>query len=142
MLDTSLNISSFGEDESGEIYVVALGGGVYRIANSSPSQARVDTRDEVLVRNPNDTVTLAMTVQNKGNAPATNVTLTDVTLNGVPGTPLPQNLGTLAVNETRTVTMTFANPGAAGANTLLSIRGMYAGGASGVFFSDRKVTLP
>jgi glucose/arabinose dehydrogenase len=33
LLDTSLNISSFGEDEAGEIYVVALGGAVYRITN-------------------------------------------------------------------------------------------------------------
>jgi glucose/arabinose dehydrogenase len=31
MLDTSLNISSFGEDEAGELYVVDLGGDIYRI---------------------------------------------------------------------------------------------------------------
>ena len=31
--DTSLNISSFGEDEGGEIYVVDLGGSVYRFAS-------------------------------------------------------------------------------------------------------------
>ena len=36
LLDTALNISSFGEDESGEIYVVGLGGSVDRIANPSP----------------------------------------------------------------------------------------------------------
>ena len=33
LLDTSLNISSFGEDEAGELYVVGLGGAVYRIRN-------------------------------------------------------------------------------------------------------------
>jgi glucose/arabinose dehydrogenase len=32
--DTSLNISSFGEDESGELYVVSLGGTVQRLVNS------------------------------------------------------------------------------------------------------------
>jgi len=32
MLDTDLLISSFGEDETGEIYVVGFGGAVYRIA--------------------------------------------------------------------------------------------------------------
>jgi glucose/arabinose dehydrogenase len=32
LLDTTLNISSFGEDEQGEILVVALGGAVYRLA--------------------------------------------------------------------------------------------------------------
>jgi hypothetical protein len=35
ILDTSLGISSFGEDESGELYVVALGGSVSRITSSS-----------------------------------------------------------------------------------------------------------
>jgi len=33
LLDTGLNISSFGEDEAGEIYVVGLGGTVHRIIN-------------------------------------------------------------------------------------------------------------
>jgi len=32
-LDTPLNISSFGEDDAGEIYVVGLGGQLYRIVN-------------------------------------------------------------------------------------------------------------
>ncbi|HXG65554.1 MAG TPA: PQQ-dependent sugar dehydrogenase [Blastocatellia bacterium] len=34
LLDTDLNISSFGEDEAGEIYVVGLGGTVGRLVNS------------------------------------------------------------------------------------------------------------
>ena len=33
LLDTTLNISSFGEDEAGELYVVGLGGTVYRLTN-------------------------------------------------------------------------------------------------------------
>ena len=36
LLDTTMNISSFGEDESGEIYVVAHGGAVHRIVNGNP----------------------------------------------------------------------------------------------------------
>ena len=32
--DTTLRISSFGEDESGELYVVSLGGSVHRLVNS------------------------------------------------------------------------------------------------------------
>lgn len=35
LLDTGLNISSFGEDEQGEIYVVGLGGTVSRIASAA-----------------------------------------------------------------------------------------------------------
>jgi glucose/arabinose dehydrogenase len=36
LLDTTLNVSSFGEDEQGEIYVVGLGGTVSRIASATP----------------------------------------------------------------------------------------------------------
>jgi len=36
LLDTALNISSFGEDEAGELYVVDLGGTVSRIASTTP----------------------------------------------------------------------------------------------------------
>lgn len=36
LLDTTLNISSFGEDESGEMYVVGLGGTVQRIVSTRP----------------------------------------------------------------------------------------------------------
>jgi glucose/sorbosone dehydrogenase len=36
LLDTAQNISSFGEDEAGEIYVVGLGGTVSRIVSSTP----------------------------------------------------------------------------------------------------------
>ena len=43
LLDTALNISSFGEDEAGEIYVVGLGGTVHRIAPVSPSVDDDDT---------------------------------------------------------------------------------------------------
>jgi hypothetical protein len=35
LLDTPLNISSFGEDEAGEIYVVALNGTIHRFRNTS-----------------------------------------------------------------------------------------------------------
>lgn len=47
LLDTSLSISSFGEDEAGEIYVVGLGGTVHRITGPDipppPAQFRLDS---------------------------------------------------------------------------------------------------
>jgi len=36
LLDTTMNISSFGEDEQGELYVVNLGGTVSRIVSAAP----------------------------------------------------------------------------------------------------------
>jgi glucose/arabinose dehydrogenase len=37
LLDTELRISSFGEDEAGEVYVVDIDGAVYRIVRADPS---------------------------------------------------------------------------------------------------------
>jgi glucose/arabinose dehydrogenase len=38
LLDTSLSIASFGEDEAGEVYVVDLGGGVWRLIVGAAGQ--------------------------------------------------------------------------------------------------------
>jgi glucose/arabinose dehydrogenase len=43
LLNSALNISSFGEDDTGELYVVALGGAVYRIVNSADSATNAFT---------------------------------------------------------------------------------------------------
>jgi glucose/arabinose dehydrogenase len=39
LLDTTLNVSSFGEDETAELYVVGLGGTVHRITAAPPPQS-------------------------------------------------------------------------------------------------------
>ncbi len=39
LLDTSLNISSFGEDQDGELYVVSLGGAIQRVVNPAARPA-------------------------------------------------------------------------------------------------------
>ncbi|NOX64115.1 MAG: PQQ-dependent sugar dehydrogenase [Chloroflexi bacterium] len=36
LLDTEVNIASFGEDEAGELYVLDLGGAIYRVVESTP----------------------------------------------------------------------------------------------------------
>ena len=40
LLSTNMNISSFGEDANGELYVVDLKGGVYRITDAGPQAKR------------------------------------------------------------------------------------------------------
>jgi glucose/arabinose dehydrogenase len=37
-LDTGNSIASFGEDENGELYIVDLGGGIYRLNSTAPQQ--------------------------------------------------------------------------------------------------------
>lgn len=46
LLDTALNISSFGEDEQGELYVVGLGGTVSKIVASAPCTLSIAPRRE------------------------------------------------------------------------------------------------
>jgi len=46
LLDTELSISSFGEDEEGEIYVVALGGSVFRIVPGVEEEKKDDNKDD------------------------------------------------------------------------------------------------
>jgi hypothetical protein len=41
LLDTGLTIASFGEDEARELYVVDLGGAVYRLVNLNPPPATI-----------------------------------------------------------------------------------------------------
>ncbi len=43
LLDTALNISSFGEDESGELYVVGLGGTISKIVSAATATATAAT---------------------------------------------------------------------------------------------------
>jgi hypothetical protein len=57
LLDTALNISSFGEDESGELYVVALGGAISKFVLGAPAPppapaSPVETRRFVTFVNP------------------------------------------------------------------------------------------
>ena len=72
LLDSSVNISSFGEDEAGEIYVVGLGGTVHRIV------ARNTTRADLVVSQlsgpdgaaAGTTVTIRDTTKNQGGTTA------------------------------------------------------------------------
>jgi hypothetical protein len=48
LLDTNLAISSFGEDPSGELYVVGLGGTVHRLVNLDAPSLTLDVNSPVL----------------------------------------------------------------------------------------------
>jgi len=58
LLGTSMNISSFGEDEAGEIYVVNLGGTVGRLTNLACSYAISPTSQNVGASSTTGTVTV------------------------------------------------------------------------------------
>ena len=67
ILDTNLSISSFGEDEAGEIYVADLSGAVYRIVNPNAADqvtARIDS--VTVLRRTTGVELLPVTVKNNG----------------------------------------------------------------------------
>src|SRR5215510_113311 len=67
LLDTNLNISSFGEDEAGEIYVVGLGGTVARLINpSAPPPEPLVIRGAAVYRRSTGELLQPITVKNNG----------------------------------------------------------------------------
>ena len=82
-----------------------------------------------------------ITITNSGTAPASNVTLTTAALGPATGTPLPQNLGTLAAGASGIVTVTFpASAGSPGSAVVEKYNGTYTGGTFGAGF--RAAILP
>jgi hypothetical protein len=82
-----------------------------------------------------------ITVLNSGTGPAANVQLNTATLGAASGTPIPQNLGTLAAaGGSATVTVSFpASAGNPGATVVEKYAGTYTGGS---FSSSLRVVLP
>lgn len=91
-LDTNLNISAFGEDESGELYVVDYGGAIYRLADvngPSPNLSSSRKTASTLAADPGEVVTYSIHLVNTGGLSTVTAYLTDtlpISLNYVAGT--------------------------------------------------------
>ncbi|MCZ7625465.1 MAG: hypothetical protein M5R38_06200 [Candidatus Methylomirabilis sp.] len=66
LLDTPLLISSFGEDEAGELYVVDLTGTVYRMVNPAAPVLTIDLNQETF--HAGETLVMSVRLQNGGPA--------------------------------------------------------------------------
>jgi uncharacterized repeat protein (TIGR01451 family) len=75
-LSTSFNISGFGEDQNGEMYIINLNGAVYKFTGTDANLALTvtDNPDPVFV---NTTLTYTLTVTNNGPKTANSVMLID-----------------------------------------------------------------
>jgi len=92
-----------------------------------------------LLTRSNGNIVVQLTIANAGLIPAANVVLTIVRVDGVSGTPLPQNIGFIDAGASAQATVTV--PGtvsAAGADTL-RLKVTFAGGS---FSSTGPITLP
>jgi len=85
------------------------------------------------------TVQATYTVRNTGTVTAANVMLTTAQLGSTNGTPLPQNLGSIAPGATSAPMVVNFTNSTPGASALLRLNGTYTGG---VFHSTRRVTIP
>ncbi|MGD9047400.1 MAG: PQQ-dependent sugar dehydrogenase [Anaerolineae bacterium] len=97
-LDTSLNISSFGEDEEGELYVIDRSGGTLRrLADvNGPTPNLITSRKQASTpsANPGDTVTYTLQLVNTGGLATETAQLTDTVPAGLTYVP-----GSLAASE-------------------------------------------
>lgn len=87
-LDTDLNITGFGEDEAGELYVVDRAGTVRLLADADGPSPPPDLTDSTkrpapLAANPGETVTYTIALVNTGRALTQNATLTDTIPDGL-----------------------------------------------------------
>lgn len=81
-----------------------------------------------------------VTVKNSGTGPAENVVLSTATLGSASGSPLPAELGAIAVGGTASTTLTFpSSAGADHAATVERFSGTYTGGS---FSSTLRAVLP
>ena len=123
-LDTALNISAFGEDSAGELYVVGRGGSIRRLADvngTNPAPNLSDSRKQAatLSADPGARVRYDVALVNTGGAVDGTVTLTDTLPGGltyVPGS-LTATFG--AVDDTRAPTLGWQ--GAVGAETTVTV---------------------
>jgi len=89
---------------------------------------------------PAGNVVVTVTIANTGGTAAANVTLSSVKVGADLGSPLPQNLGTIAAGGSAQATVTVpGSVGASGAASSLTISGSYTGGT---FSSSARITLP
>jgi hypothetical protein len=65
-MDTSLSISSFGEDEAGEIYVVSLGGTIHRFTNPAPPPGSFKITRAIVRRRSTGEVLQPLTTKSNG----------------------------------------------------------------------------
>jgi uncharacterized repeat protein (TIGR01451 family) len=110
-LNTTLAISSFGEDESGELYVVDLNGGVYKIVSSHPvippDLSGTTKQASTGAARVGDVVTYTIVLRNSGGPVTSTVLLTDSIPDGLEYKPGSLQATGGIVNVTQLPTITW-----------------------------------
>jgi len=78
-LNTGLNISSFGEDQAGELYILDHSGGtIRRLADTAPSLALSNIQSSSTHANPGEILTFTITLVNSSNSIASGLHLENI----------------------------------------------------------------
>ena len=107
---------------------------------ASPSEAPANLVVTKVLTRTEASVVVQLTIANTGGTAATNVVLISVKVGAVSGTPLPQNIGTIAPGASTEATVNVpGSVGVSGLSSSLTVSGTYTGG---IFNSNTRITLP
>jgi len=104
---------------------------------ASAGTPNVTVSGRTITRNPDSSLTVAITLKNSGTGVATGVQLTSVNLRGTNAPGIPLSVPEITVGGTQTITVNF--PNLAAGNTNLIVAGTYTGGS---FNTTTRVTIP
>ncbi|HEY4721918.1 MAG TPA: hypothetical protein VII92_08735, partial [Anaerolineae bacterium] len=80
-LDTGYNISSFGEDQPGELYAVDYNGGIYQVVSSQPADLSATSKQPSRgVAHSGEVLTYTIVLRNSGDPFSSTIRLTDTVL--------------------------------------------------------------
>ncbi len=140
-LDTELAISSFGEDEAGEVYVVDFLGSIRRLAGSasSPDLSASTKIASTTHANPTEVVTYTLQVQNTGSATTGTVFLTDTIPSGLSYVPGSLSATSGVVNDSANPNLVWQGT-LSGATPVTITYRVTAGAANGTFVNQATVS--
>jgi uncharacterized repeat protein (TIGR01451 family) len=123
-LETALNISAFGEDSAGEIYVVGRGGSVRRLADANGADPAPNLSDShkqasTMSADSGERVRYKILLVNSGGAVEDTVALTDTVPNGLQYVAGSLSATSGTVDDTQAPTLTWQ--GSVGAETTVTV---------------------
>ncbi len=134
-LDTDFNISAFGEDEAGELYVVDWSGGtIRRLADANGPSPNLSTSKKGVSppsADAGETVTYTIQMRNTGGPVGATVSLTDTVPNGLSYVPGSLSATQGSADEAQRPTLHWQGPLGAGAHVTVTYRVTVTGEVTG-----------
>jgi uncharacterized repeat protein (TIGR01451 family) len=146
-LDTGLNVSAFGEDEDGELYVVDRAGTIRRMTDVDGPAPPPDLTGSMkyptpLAADPGETVTYTIALINSGRAVTDTVTLTDTVPNGLGYRPGSLNATSGTANDSAAPLLTWQGDIDAESTITLTYQVSVTGSITGSIVNRARLSAP